>query len=641
MPINVDPFFGNSLVAPIYRNSTCRYFAAALCTGILFCMAQTAFAVPKAVKTEAVKTAAPYTGKVQVEGIASIGTTGRNAARQAALSDALRNVVASAGAQAIAGTLPDIVNESRQNPDTQPSLQGGRYSILREWESQGKYHVMVNAEVVKGEFDEKNAVLIQPPKKKIAITQFDVVNTIHVDDINNIYDGLPVALSNRMEASGRFLPAYTGHPIPIEPGAQQREAIIQISGETGAQFLISGVVVNAGVNHGKWFTDTTKRHFEVELSIYDGVTGARLMLRRFAELAQGDVEVGNNKPFGSSIFFETEFGKAANRLIDSAVREIQEALENVPFSAHIIRTEGKKLFFDAGSDSLLKPGDKLVAYAIDTQAPVAGLQGSILGATERAADTATLTHVNPQFSIGELPENAEKLGIKAGNIARINFADQRELAAKRVAAQQLAKAQQAAKAEAERVKAEQAAQAEAARITSEQGVLAKAARIKADKKAAAEAKAAKLKAEQAAKAAKSSAAQQARARALAVKLKAAQKAKAQAAATGKAAKLKDDQKTGAEVPQGKPEQKIQDRPEADAAGSAKTDKLKNGQEAAAETPQGKPEQKVQIQPKTQTPTNNRAQQTANNGEPIEEKSKRKKLPPGEEALRGKSKPAKP
>jgi hypothetical protein len=639
MPINVDPFFGNSLVVPTYRSSACRYFAAALCAGVLFCMAQTAFAVAKAVKTEAVKTADPYTGIVQTEGTALIGKTGLNTARQAALSNALRNIVASANTQAIAGKLPNIVKTP---------LQGNRYSILREWESQGKYHVMVSAEVVNGKFDEKNATLIQPPKKKIALAQFDVANTIHVDDINNIYDGLPVALSKRMEASGRFLPAYTGRPIPTEPGAQQREAIIQAAMETGAQFLISGVVANAEKSRGKWSLDTPfgapeKRHLEVELSIYDGVTGARLMSRRLTEQAQGEVAVGNNKPFGSSIFFETEFGKAANRLIDSAVGEIQEALENVPFSAHIVRTEGKKLFFDAGSDSLLKPGDKLVAYAIDTQAPVAGLQGSILGITERAADMATLTQVNPQFSIGELQEDAAKLGIKAGNIARINFAEQRELEAKQVAAQQLAKAQQAAKAEAEHAKAEQAAQAEAARITAEQAALAKAARIKADKKAAAEAKAAKLKAEQAAKAARGNAAQQARARALAVKLKAAQRAKTAAAA--KAAKSKDGQETGGEAPQGKSEQEIQVQPKAEAATDVKADKLKDKQEAGVgapqEKPEQKPEQKVQTQPKTQKTTNNKAQPNTNDEEPTEGNSKRKKLPPGEETLRGKPKSAKP
>ncbi|MDO8812668.1 MAG: flagella assembly protein FlgT middle domain-containing protein [Gallionella sp.] len=634
MLINVDPCFGNLLVPSIYKNSAYRYFAAALCISALFCMAQTVFAAPEPIKTDATQTTGIFTGRVQAEGIASIGAAGHNAARQTALIDALRNVAVSPSAHAMAEK-PAI--KPQQNANMQPATQGNRYSILREWKNQSKYHVMVSAEVVNGEFDEKNAILIQPPKKKIAITQFDVVNTIHVDDINNIYDGLPIALSNRMEASGRFLSAYTGRSIPMEAGAQQRETIIQVAGETGAQFLISGMVVNAGISHGKWPWDAKKRHFEVELSIYDGATGTRLMLRRLAELAQGDIVLGNNKPFGSNIFFETEFGKAANRLIDSAVKEIQEALENVPFSAHILRTEGRKVFFDAGSDSLLEPGDKLVAYAIDARTPVEGLQGSILGVTERAADTATLIHVKPQFSIGELSEDAEKLGIKAGNIARINFADQRDLAAKRVAAQQLAKARQEAKVEAERVKTEQAALAEAGRIKAEQAALAEAARIKAEKKAAAEAKAkaAKLKAQQEAKTARVSAAQKARARALAIRIKAAQKAKAQAAAEAKAAKLKEGQEASAETSQDKPETKTQ------TAAGAKPAKQEDEQKTKAEAPTDKSgKQNTQIQPEAQTATEGKAQQTIKNGEP-KEKTKRIVLPPGQETLKGKMKSSTP
>lgn len=641
MLINVDPCFGKLPVPPLHKSSISHYLVAVLYTSALLCMPQTAFATPEAAKTEVAQIAAPYTGRVQAEGVASIGAAGRNAARHAALSDALRNVAASAGTRAMTDEI-SIANEHQQNPDIQPALQGNRYSILREWESQGMYHVMVSAEVMKGEFDGKNATLIQTPKKKIAITQFDVANTIHVDDINNIYDGLPVALSNRMETSGRFLPTYTGRSIPMEAGAPQREAITQIAGETGAQFLISGIVTNAGISHEKWSLNTPlgspeKRHIEVEFSIFDGMTGNRILLRRLREQADGDVTVGNDKPFGSSIFLATEFGKATSRLIDSAVREIQEAVENVPFSAHIIKVEGKKVFIDAGSDSLLEPGDKLVAYAIDTRIPVSGLQGSMLGVTEHPADTATLIQVKPQFSIGELPEGAEKLGIKAGDIARINFADQRDLTKKRIAAQQLAKAQQEAKAEAARAKAEQAALAEAARIKAEQVVLAEAARIKADKKAAAEAKAAKLKAQQEAQTTKRiSAAQQARARALAVRLKAAQKAKAQAEAEAKAAQSKEAQETGAEASQGKP---VQNTPETQTT-EAKPAKPENVQKNTG-APLGKTgEQKEQVRPETQTATKNKVQQTLNNEDP-KEKAKRKILPPGEEALRGKTKSSKP
>lgn len=409
------------------------------------------------------------------------------------------------------------------------------------------------------------------PKKKVVIVQFDVANTQHVDDINNIYDGLPSALSSRLEASGEFLTTYTGRSIPAEASEPQRKAITQIAEEAGAQFLISGMVVNAGISQKKGFWGTSLgRHIEVELAVYDGLTGARLLLRRLDEQARGEVRVGNDKPFGSSIFFETELGQALNRLIDLAVKDIRKALENVPFSAHIIRVEEKKVFLDAGGDSLLKPGDKLVVYVRDTSAPIAGLKGSALGVTDRAADTVTLTRVQPQFSIGELPEDAAKLGIKAGNIARIDPAEQRNLAAKQMEAQQLAKARQEARDEAARVELERAALVEAERVKAEQAAKAEAERIDAEKKAAAqaraqaaaEAKAAKLKARQEARVARIKAAQEAGAKAQA-------REKARAAAETKAAKLKARQEAKAEAARIKAEKKAQAEAEAQAAAETK------------------------------------------------------------------------
>lgn len=390
-------------------------------------------------------------------------------------------------------------------------------------------------------------------KKKIALVQFDVANTQHVDDISNIYDGLPMALAGRLEASGEFLTAYTGRSIPPEAGEAQRGAVTQIAGEAGAQFLISGVVVNAGTKQEKGYLGTpiggtTKRHIEVELAVYDGLSGARLLQHRLDEQAQGDaMRVGHDKPFGSSLFFETEFGQAMNRLLDLAVNDVRAALKNVPFSAHVIRVDANKVFLDAGSDSLLRTGDQLVVYVRDT-APVVGLKGSVLGVTDRAADTVTLTQVQPQFSSGVLSEEAAKSGIKAGNIARIDPGEQRSLAEIQTTVRLIAETQQMAKAEAERAKAEQAAQKEAARLKAEQADRDEAARLKAEKKAQAqaraqaeaEAKAAKLKARQEARAARIKAEQAARAREQA-------REKARAAAEAKAAKLKAQQEAKQEA----------------------------------------------------------------------------------------------
>ena len=463
-------------------------------------------------------------------------------------------------------------------------------------------------------------------KKKLALTQFDVTNSQHVDDIENIYDGLPSALSNRLEASGDFLSVYDGRTIPPEAGAIP--AIKQIAAKTGAQFLISGVVVNASINQGKGLLGATlggfkKRFIEIELTVYDGVTGDRLMQRRYQEQAEGDLKVGNDKPFASSTFFETNTGQAFNRLLDFAVKDLQSVLKKVPFAAHIVRVQDKTVYLDAGSDSQLKLGDKLVAYVKDNAAPVYSLNGALLGAAEHAADTLTLTQVQPQFAIGELSESAAKNGVKPGNVTRINLTDHRLLTEKQTTARLLIQAEQEAREEARLAKIAKAAKEAADKAAAKQAEIERIQEVKRAKaQAIADAKAAKVRALQEARARRSSAAKEARervqaqavaraaARAKAAELKAAQiaeaarlkaekiaqeKALAIAAAEARAAELKLKLEAQAEAARLKAEENARAEAEARVAAEARAAELKLKQEAQAEASRLKAEENARLQ----------------------------------------------
>ncbi|MGA7595845.1 MAG: flagella assembly protein FlgT middle domain-containing protein [Gallionella sp.] len=293
----------------------------------------------------------------------------------------------------------------------------------------------------------------QPPKRKIVFIQFDVANIGQVDDIDNIYDGLPAAISRRVESGKYFIAAASRYSIPAGDERTRQQAIVQIAGETGAQFLVSGVVADAGINQGT-------RHIEIALKVYDGFTGTALLSRRFADHTSGDLRVGHDIPFGSQAFFDTDFGGAVSRVINSAVKGIRAALKNIPFAAHIVRTDGNKVLLDAGSNSLLKPGYQLVAYADESRNPVDNLLGASLGNSERPADMITLTSVQPEFSIGQLSHDAALLGIDAGNMAGINEADQRYLAGHPVVIRKIATKPAVVKSEPEKAetppKAEQA-----------------------------------------------------------------------------------------------------------------------------------------------------------------------------------------
>ena len=287
------------------------------------------------------------------------------------------------------------------------------------------YHVAVSA-VGNGEDSVAGRANTHAVKKKVAFTQFDVVNTIQVDDIRNIYDGLPMELSRRLEAGGRYLANYVNGYIPRDADALQQEAVMRIATETGAQFLVSGRVLDAGINRkdGFWGTSLGKkdsRHFQIEFAVHDGLTGVQLFLHRLEDNAQGEVMIGNDKPFGSSGFYETESGRALNRLISAVTKEVSGALACLPFSAHVVRVEGQSVYLDAGETSMLKVGDKLALYSNDFHTPIVGVRGAMLGIPERPVTTVTLIKIQPQFSIAELPEDAFKLGIKTGGIARFEY----------------------------------------------------------------------------------------------------------------------------------------------------------------------------------------------------------------------------
>jgi hypothetical protein len=394
---------------------THTYFAAALCLIIAL---------------HAPHSEGAQTQRTQAEGVAAIGASGRDEARQAALRDALRQAALSVESQVEGTERLNAANVPLQSLHVRPTQQVTHYSILREWEDQGLYHVTVSAEVGQGKVAAECATRAHAPKKKVAFIPFGVANSIQVDDINNILDGLPSELSRRLEASGEFLPIYVLRSIPREDNTPQREAVMRIAKESGAQFLVSGTIVDAGASQGSpgifgtLLGRSRKRHFEIEFTVYDGLTGTRILLRRLDEVAEGDVMVGRDKPFGSRVFFETEFGQAANRLVDDATKEIRAALECLPFSANIVRVEGNKVFLDAGGTSLLRPGDKLIAYSRDFYHPTVGLGNTgALGVQERPVATVTLIQIQPRFSIGDLPEDTSKLGINVGDTVRFEFVD--------------------------------------------------------------------------------------------------------------------------------------------------------------------------------------------------------------------------
>ncbi|MBZ0104080.1 MAG: hypothetical protein K8H84_00470 [Sulfuricella denitrificans] len=297
-------------------------------------------------------------------------------------------------------------------------------------------------------------------RKTLTLTRFQVVNSIQVEDIPDIWDGYPLELLRRLESSGNVVARHsTASPFPdlrnLYPDAPaSRELIRRIAEQNGTQLVLSGLILDAAVSNeslrpyagwqggetGRRFElglpwnsvvagvrpVATERRFEVLIFLHDGQTGALLKSHRNSAETSGLVAVGRNKPFASAAFFNTSFGQAVDNILDTQVGLIDADLAGVPFMANIVRIDGRKVFIDAGSMSALQTGDKLRVYHRNPATTLESPASLALGIPELPVAMLTLNQVHPLFAEGELSTDATSFRVQAGDVVRFEGASDKQ-----------------------------------------------------------------------------------------------------------------------------------------------------------------------------------------------------------------------
>lgn len=370
-----------------------------------------------------------WAAPVEAEGSAAIDTGGVELARQVAIRDALRQASLAAGASVEGAS---VMKNGRllESSRVRGVGQIANFSVINEWRDGDLLHVLIRAETGRaaGGCTGMSGADRWNYRKKIGVTRFHVANSLQVDDITDIWDGFPLELLRRLENTGRFLPINKSpslaalQPAPPDTVAN-RELVAQLADRDGSQFVISGVILDAGYPFGQGTPD--KRRLEVEIFVHDGLTGAVIARHRLGQSTAGQVIVGRDKPFASAAFLATDFGKIVDRTMNSLTNAIQADLDCLPFTARIVRTEGTRVFLDAGATSAIAPGDKLVVYARNRLRPVSELgSNEVDGVPERPVATVAIAQVQPLFAIGEVSGGGGKNPVQAGDLVRFESGGQ-------------------------------------------------------------------------------------------------------------------------------------------------------------------------------------------------------------------------
>lgn len=361
---------------------------------------------------------------IEAEGVAAIKPVGLEQARQMAFQDAKNKISLQAGVGIEMSTALGAERVPLESSRMRPAATIGKETILREWQTGDYYHVRISVNM---ESSDDVAPVSKKYKKKITSTPFKIRKSYVTDDIDELANGFSNELLHRLEIENKFLTKKSQYVISanLSGASQDNTAVMRIASMHDSQFVISGEIVDAGISYdGGYFgiLQQKKRRFEVDVFVYDGLTGALIASHKVGAFSTGDVAIGRSKPFASAAFFSTNFGQAINRTIDSVAELISKDLESVPFTAKIIKIADGQIYIDAGGTSFVAPGDKLVAYHRQRELSIIGFgPGSEYGVTETPVGTVSIVQVQPLFSIATLLTRVKGVKVEVGDFIRFDF----------------------------------------------------------------------------------------------------------------------------------------------------------------------------------------------------------------------------
>jgi len=384
---------------------------------------------------------------VEAEGSAPI-TGAVGVAKRLALQDAIRQALIQSSANVSTTT---VVSSRGVVSDNVRFTARGRVTgvvILDEWTDDDNYHVRIRAQVP-GDGGLNIASLdpgasAVPPvdvararasasyRRKVAVTQFHVLERTQISDLPNIEVALARELKRRLDATGKLLTVEASQylvPLAGQNMVSQRRILgalpqatdagqvaTEFAQSLGVQFVVTGVIRDMGIT--KHLLGVRIRHIELDMVVHDGITGAEVARHRINESVEtaGPLDFPLTTPALNDKFYASPFGQKVNRVLDNLVSMLVNDLSTQPFTARVLRAEGSKVFFDAGGIANVKVGDVLNTYRLDPSS-INDLDGQrVLGVPERAGATLIVTQVQRLFSVGEL--DTETARLSPGDVIR-------------------------------------------------------------------------------------------------------------------------------------------------------------------------------------------------------------------------------
>lgn len=226
-------------------------------------------------------------------------------------------------------------------------------------------------------------------KKRVAVLPMTLVQRQDAVDMPYIEREFSQALTQRLSDEMRLTPFDASSYHSLQPYSERSrltrpldpELVRATAQDLNTQFLISGKLLDVSFDRTNthaadlvtslkgWkslaretyqrATDSYWRRLNIELSIYDGPSGALIKRQRYSGEANHPVNVERHQGLESQAFWQSDYGQLLDETLTEQALMISRALECLPMRAQVSRVDFDVIEINAGLDANLMPGDRL------------------------------------------------------------------------------------------------------------------------------------------------------------------------------------------------------------------------------------------------------------------------------------------
>ena len=264
-------------------------------------------------------------------------------------------------------------------------------------------------------------------KRRIAVMDLEDKAQGQHGGWRSVGGGMADAISTGLVKSGKFNVIERSKLAKImeeqklgASGAVTAQSAAKIGQLLGVQYMVMGSVTEFGVKESKLGvgglggligigggidTRTNTARVAMDVRMIDTSTGEIIL----AEKGEGEesstgvsvnLSVAPSVDFGKDGFDETVIGKAVRKAIDHITDVFAQAEAKMPWSAKIIKVDGRQIWLNSGEEDGTAAGKEIAIFkkGEDLVDPDTGVS---LGSSDTKLGTCKITKVDKKFSIAE------------------------------------------------------------------------------------------------------------------------------------------------------------------------------------------------------------------------------------------------